>query len=102
MLRIINIRFVYGKPVPTYLFEKSGSEPMGSAELCRDGSESARPRTRRGLFAILAFMERAGEVARQRRALLQLGDSELKDFGASRSDAWNEASKPWWDLPQDR
>jgi uncharacterized protein YjiS (DUF1127 family) len=45
-------------------------------------------------------MERAGEVARQRRALLKLGDSALKDFGASRADAWNEASRPWWDLPQ--
>ncbi len=83
---------------------------MGSATLLRCDREAVRPhlsravkpRKRRGLYAVLAFVERAGEVARQRRALLRLGDSELKDFGASRSDAWNEASKPWWDLPQDR
>jgi uncharacterized protein YjiS (DUF1127 family) len=40
-------------------------------------------------------------VARQRRELLRLGDSALKDFGASRADAWNEAGRPWWDLPKD-
>lgn len=58
--------------------------------------------TGRGLvFEVVAFIERAGEVARQRRALLKLGDSALKDFGASRADAWAEASKPWWDLPED-
>lgn len=54
------------------------------------------------LFEVIAFMQRAGEVARQRRALLKLGDSDLKDFGASRADAWNEASRPWWDLPRNR
>jgi uncharacterized protein YjiS (DUF1127 family) len=74
---------------------------MGSATICKRGGESARRRTGRGLFEIVAFMQRVGEVARQRRALLQLGDSALKDFGVSRADAWNEASKPWWDLPKD-
>jgi uncharacterized protein YjiS (DUF1127 family) len=60
-------------------------------------------RSRRGgrLFEVVAFMGRVGEVARQRRALLKLGDSALKDFGASRADALNEAGKPWWDLPDD-
>jgi uncharacterized protein YjiS (DUF1127 family) len=23
----------------------------------------------------------------------------LKDFGASRADAWQEGGRPWWDLP---
>lgn len=46
------------------------------------------------------FLARAGEVARQRRALMQLGDLALKDFAASRADAWQESGRPWWDLPE--
>ncbi|MFN3624221.1 MAG: DUF1127 domain-containing protein [Hyphomicrobium sp.] len=72
---------------------------MASAQKIGCGKRTAKPKNR-GLFAVIAFMERAGEVARQRRALLKLGDSALKDFGASRADAWNEAGRPWWDLPQ--
>ena len=53
------------------------------------------------LFGVVEFVQRAGSVARQRRALMQLGDSALKDFGVSRADAWNEADKPWWDLPKE-
>jgi len=48
----------------------------------------------------LSFLARASEVARQRRALMQLGDEALKDFGASRADAWQEGGRPWWDLPE--
>ena len=46
------------------------------------------------------FLAHAGEVARQRRALMQLGDQALKDFGASRADVWHEGGRPWWDLPE--
>lgn len=73
----------------------------------RTASECGRARQngpqRRGgyLFEVVAFVQRAGAVARQRRELLRLGDSALKDFGASRADAWNEAGRPWWDLPKD-
>jgi uncharacterized protein YjiS (DUF1127 family) len=52
-----------------------------------------------GPAQLFAFIQRANRVARERRALLHLGDMALKDFGASRADAWNEAGKPWWDLP---
>ena len=65
------------------------------------GSNKLEKHTGRGLvFEVVAFIERAGEVARQRRALLTLGDADLKDFGASRADAVGEASRPWWDLPK--
>lgn len=74
---------------------------MASAKKSGSGRKAAQRRSR-GLFAVIAFVERAGEVARQRRALLKLGDSALKDFGASRADAINEAGRPWWDLPTDR
>ena len=36
------------------------------------------------------------ERARQRRALLALGDRALQDFGRSRADAAGEAEKPVW------
>lgn len=34
--------------------------------------------------------------AKQRRALAQLNTYQLKDIGINRSDAINEASKPFW------
>lgn len=73
---------------------------MASAQEIKSGSTAAGPRRSSGLFEIIAFVARASEVARQRRALLKLGDSALKDFGASRADALNEGTKPWWDIPQ--
>jgi uncharacterized protein YjiS (DUF1127 family) len=42
------------------------------------------------------------EVARQRRALLALDERLLKDLGITRADAEREASRPFWDLAQER
>jgi uncharacterized protein YjiS (DUF1127 family) len=42
------------------------------------------------------------EVARQRRALLALDERLLKDIGITRADAEREASRPFWDLAQER
>ena len=42
------------------------------------------------------------EVARQRRALLALDERVLKDIGITRADAEREASRPFWDLGQER
>ena len=36
------------------------------------------------------------ERARERRQLLALSDSALKDFGANRCDAAREGGKPFW------
>ena len=68
-----------------------------------ESGEKAATRGRNGCHVarLFAYLERASEVARQRRALLQLGDMALKDFGASRADAWHEGGRPWWDLPKD-
>jgi uncharacterized protein YjiS (DUF1127 family) len=66
----------------------------------KSGVEAAAPRDKSGAVArLFKFLARASEVSRQRRALLQLGDMALKDFGASRADAWQEGGRPWWDLP---
>lgn len=73
---------------------------MASKAACKSRTAtSARARRLRGLGDMFAFIERAGEVARQRRALLRLDDAALKDFAASRADAWHEGGRPWWDLP---
>lgn len=47
----------------------------------------------------LAWLQRAVQVSRQRRALYRLDDSALHDLGLSRADAWQEADKPFWQQP---
>jgi uncharacterized protein YjiS (DUF1127 family) len=74
-----------------------------ASTLNNESGEKAATCSRQGwhVARLFAYLERASEVARQRRALLRLGDMALKDFGASRADAWHEGSRPWWDLPKD-
>lgn len=61
---------------------------------------TAARRTGSGFARLFAFIVEANQVARERRALLRLGDDALKDFGASRGDALAEGERPWWDLPR--
>jgi uncharacterized protein YjiS (DUF1127 family) len=56
-------------------------------------ASNALPASRPGLFATLAQW---AERHRQRRALLALDDSLLKDIGLSPADAWQEGHKPFW------
>ena len=56
-------------------------------------STSSAGQPARGL---LATLERWAERHRQRRALLELSDSLLKDIGISYADAWQEGRKPFW------
>ncbi len=63
-------------------------------------AKTAAQRTGSGFAKLFGFIEKANRVARERRALLQLGEAELKDFGASRAEAMQEGARPWWDLPQ--
>lgn len=46
-----------------------------------------------------AWLRRAMELSRQRRALYRLDESALHDLGLSRADAWQEADKPFWQQP---
>jgi uncharacterized protein YjiS (DUF1127 family) len=101
MATIINIRFVYGRVDPRYRSEDKRETTMSATSSCGTADSTGRKRQRGYLSEVVEFVQRAGAVARQRRALMQLGDSALKDFGASRADAWNEAGRPWWDLPKD-
>ncbi len=63
-------------------------------------SKIAAQRTGSGFAKLFAFIEKANRVERELRALLQLGEADLKDFGASRAEAMEEGGRPWWDLPQ--
>jgi uncharacterized protein YjiS (DUF1127 family) len=50
-----------------------------------------------GLAAIgVARLLHWHELARQRRALLNLNDRMLKDIGITRAEAEREASRPFW------
>ena len=74
---------------------------MATSLQYKSGVQAAKSPGKSGAVTrLFTFMARAGEVARQRRALMQLGDLALKDFGASRADAWHEGGRPWWDLPE--
>jgi uncharacterized protein YjiS (DUF1127 family) len=33
---------------------------------------------------------------------MSLSDRSLKDLGLSRADAYREANRPWWELPDHR
>ena len=52
--------------------------------------------TRRAIELVLGWQE----VARHRRALLELDERLLKDIGITRADAEREASRPFWDPAQ--
>ena len=52
---------------------------------------------RTGLGKIEAWLE----ISRQRRTLATLDDRMLKDIGISRASANFEASRPFWDIPQE-
>ncbi len=72
---------------------------MAQACNAERGIKTVSKPTGSGFAKFFAFIARANQVARERRALMQLGDDALKDFAASRADALAEAGRPWWDLP---
>lgn len=50
--------------------------------------------------SLLDQLRRANAIARQRRALLELDDAILRDIGLTRTQAVQEASRPFWDAPR--
>ena len=68
------------------------------------GETSARIETIRAgnqvfalVTAVLIGLQAMAEKSRSRRALSALSDEQLKDIGLSRSSAFREASRPFWD-----
>ena len=56
----------------------------------------------RQVVARVAFVRTALTMARERRALMQLDDRMLKDIGIGRSEAYQEASKPFGEVSNRR
>lgn len=54
-----------------------------------------------GVTRVTGWVRKALETYRERRQLLALSDATLKDIGVSRADAEREASRRFWDLPDD-
>jgi uncharacterized protein YjiS (DUF1127 family) len=48
-------------------------------------------------LAILSWMEALAARRRGRRALLEMTDTQLKDIGLSRADAYREGERPIWE-----
>jgi len=45
---------------------------------------------------MISMIEGAFERRRSRLALMEMSDSQLKDIGISRSEAFREANRPFW------
>lgn len=55
-----------------------------------------------GLARLLRRIPVAFKIGAERRMLMSMSDRTLKDIGLSRSDAYREASRPWWRIPDNR
>jgi uncharacterized protein YjiS (DUF1127 family) len=49
------------------------------------------------LSDLVLVLQAMAEKSRSRRALSALSDDQLKDIGLSRSDAFREGQRPFWD-----
>ncbi|MEW9834957.1 DUF1127 domain-containing protein [Mesorhizobium marinum] len=59
----------------------------------------AHSRARQGswLLRVVSMIEGALQRRRSRLDLMELSDAQLKDIGVSRSEAFREANRPFWD-----
>ena len=48
------------------------------------------------LMRVISVIEMAVQRRRSRIALMEMSDAQLKDIGVSRSEAYREASRPFW------
>ncbi|MEQ1944250.1 DUF1127 domain-containing protein [Mesorhizobium sp. VNQ89] len=49
------------------------------------------------LLRLISMIEMAVQRRRSRIALMELSDDMLKDIGVSRSEAFRESNRPFWD-----
>ena len=62
---------------------------------CRD-ADHAIAASVHSVTALALTVQRWGQRRRQRQALQDLDEHQLRDIGISRDDAEHEASKPFW------
>lgn len=65
--------------------------------------DSRSSETRLGQFVrAVRQLPAAYRIYRERQELMGLSEHTLKDIGLSRADAYREASRPFWHVPQNR
>lgn len=57
---------------------------------------TSKPRGGLSVNAVIAWVEHKLERRRSRLALMEMTDDMLKDIGVSRSEAYREANRPFW------
>lgn len=62
-----------------------------------DVSQRSSPRSGSFLLRVIGTFELILEKRRSRLALMEMSDDQLKDIGISRSQAFREASRPFWE-----
>jgi len=60
-------------------------------------SVASREKATYSLPKVIAWLEHMLERRRSRLALLEMSDEQLKDIGVSRSAAYGEANRPFWE-----
>lgn len=61
-----------------------------------DRMEVAMRQHKTSIASVMSWIGSTLERHRTRRALLEMGDEQLKDIGISRADAYGEAYRPFW------
>jgi uncharacterized protein YjiS (DUF1127 family) len=83
--------------------EKTETEMTSTKSRCASPTETTQARTFfRSLVTTIGRIALAYRIYQERRALMALSDRTLKDIGLSRTDAYHEGNRPWWDLPRCR
>lgn len=72
---------------------------MSTIDTMREGQprQPVLRRLARWVFSLVGRYDVAAERYRSRVALRELSDSQLKDIGLTRKEAFREGTRPFWD-----
>ncbi|MEO1330528.1 MAG: DUF1127 domain-containing protein [Pseudomonadota bacterium] len=76
--------------------------PNAAARRIQSARQAGSPGAASLLDALCRRWRVCAQVARERRALRELSDHQLRDLGLSRADVEREAHRPFWDAPRRR
>jgi uncharacterized protein YjiS (DUF1127 family) len=70
--------------------------PASFESICTESIDPSSYSIRVRFDRLLSLLQKYHATAKQRHALSQLSDDQLKDIGITRVDALQEAGKPFW------
>jgi uncharacterized protein YjiS (DUF1127 family) len=70
---------------------------MSAIDTITASSIGSRDKSAYSLPKAIVWIENVLQRRRSRLALLEMSDDQLKDIGVSRSEAFGEASRPFWE-----